>query len=121
MYTNFKTNFAQAIIAAESVLNEYNTDIYFKNVSMGWMVAFGVFNSAQALATLHCTYDPETKKYQMEYIYYIVDFYDFPAFRELYEQDGLGIARSYELFGCCPGVCLWEKGKTGIPIPIPYY
>jgi len=145
MYTNFKTNFAQAIIAAESVLNEYNTDIYIStSKTCQWdgcnyvdfvkgpeivdvyqvatnMVAFGVFNSAQASATLHCTYDPETKKYQMEYIYYIVDFYDFPAFRELYEQDGLGIARSYELFGCCPGVCLWEKGKTGIPIPIPYY
>lgn len=92
---------------AESVLNEYNTEIYiFTSDTCGWagcnyvafeehspdnldvlamdayqvatISAFGIFNSARAPTTLHCTYNPETKQYKMEYVYYIVDFYNFP-------------------------------------------
>lgn len=75
--------------------------------------AFGIFNSADASITLHCTYDPETQKYTMEYLYYIVDFYDYSAYELLYEEDALGFARSYELFGRCQGAYMWESGKKG--------
>lgn len=139
LYPNFYENMSCAQKAAESILNEYNTEIYIstsKNCSWSGceyvdftdfestdplevltnIVAFGIFNSAQASMTLHCTYDPVTEKYQMEYIYYIVDYYDFSAFQELHEQNALGIAKSYELFGRCPGTYTWEKGKKGILI-----
>lgn len=53
--------------------------------------AFGIFNSAEASVTLHCTYDPTT---------------------QTYEADVLGLARSYELFGKCEGKTEWKKGET---------
>ena len=120
-------------------MNEYNTEIYialspdkkwsgcsyinYSNLEILDPVeaacnaaAFGMFNSADASITLHCTYNPATKQYKMQYIYYIVDFYDFSAYELLYEEDALGVSRSYELFGKCPGYYKWEKGKIGILI-----
>lgn len=78
--------------------------------------AFGIFNSADASITLHCTYDSATKKYSMEYIYYIVDYYDFLFYELLCEEDALGLAKTYELLGKCPGTCTWEKGKRALVV-----
>jgi len=143
MYCNYKDNLAQAIKAAESVLNEHNTEVYmatsrechwrgcnytaFENHSLDNLdqiaddiyqiatniAAMGIFNSANASMTFHCTYNPETKQYTMRYMYYIVDFYDFSNFDIVYHQDLLGIARSYELFGECSGVYTWKAGEQG--------
>ena len=132
----FKKNLQEAMRVAEAVLNENNTEIYIAlSPDRQWagcnyvnysdfnikdpfqvvtnMAAFGIFNSADASITLHCTYNSETKKYRMEYTYYIVDFYDFSFYDWLYQEDALGLARSYELFGVCPGILTWEKGKMG--------
>ena len=57
----------------------------------------------------------------MKYIYYIVDFYDFPKLKIVYEQDALGLARSYELFGKCSGTYTWKAGEKGLLIPTDYY
>lgn len=134
--TCFKQNMQEAMRAAESALNEYNTEAYLGlspnrkwtgcsyvdysdfNLKDPFQIltntsAFGIFNSAEASITMHCTYDPATKKYKMEYSYYIVDFYDFSLFPLLHEEDALGLARSYELFGKCTGILTWEKGKIG--------
>lgn len=139
-YNYFSDHIQTAKCVAENVLNEYNTDIYIAlspkiqwkgcsylvngGVDIGEYVmqgalngaALGTFNEADASITLHCSYDPATGKYQMEYIYYLVDFYDFEKLPMLYEQDALGIARSYELFGRCPGICSWKKGQSGLSI-----
>jgi len=53
------------------------------------------------------------KSYKMQYKYYIIDFYDYTFFETLYEEDALGLARSYELFGICEGESTWKKGEKG--------
>ncbi len=130
----FESNMQSAKIVAESVLNKYNTEIYIAlspdsqwggcqyivyDDYIGWgasplaiagnISAFGIFNSADASVTLHCTYDPVTKQYDMEFIYYIIDFYDYEKLGWVCEQDALGLARTYELFGYCPGTMSWKS------------
>lgn len=136
----FEENMQVVRYAVESVLNEYNTEAYIAlspdrhwtgcsyvdYTEFNWkdpvevatnIAAFGIFNSAEASITLHCMYDPASKRYSMEYVYYIVDYYDFSAYDLLYEEDALGLARSYELFGTCSGIQVWEKGKRGWTFP----
>lgn len=136
----FEKNMQDAKRVVESVLSEDNTEIYialspdrqwagcnyvnYSDFNMGdpyqvvfYPAAFGIFNSADASITLHCIYNPLTKQYRMEYIYYIVDFYDFSFYDLLYQEDALGFSRSYELFGKCSGIYAWEKGKRGWILP----
>lgn len=40
---------------------------------------------------------------------------------DVYVQDLLGIARSYELFGKCSGIYTWKAGEEGILILTDYY
>lgn len=132
----FENNMAKAVAAAEAVLNEYNTEVYLslspnkkctgcdyhdciglsdwnQNIdALLNMPAFGIYNAADAAVTLHCTYNPETDKYSMEYIYYIIDYYDFSFYDILNEMNALGLAQSYELYGVCEGETTWTKGKT---------
>ena len=128
--TNFENNMREARYVAQSVLNEYNTDIYISlSRSKHWsgckymdgsnpkfedvlgIIAYpgiwGTFNEADATATMHFTYNPLSQKYTMEYVYYLVDFYDFPKEISLQEEDALGIVRSYELFGRNTGEYEW--------------
>jgi hypothetical protein len=133
--TYFLSNMNKAKIAAESVLNEYNTEVYisispettwtgchYNDCQMdSWkqnidsilnIGAFGIYNVADAGVTLHCMYDPETQEYSMEYIYYIIDYYDFTLYDPLNEMNALGLARSYELYGVAPGVTSWKKNEN---------
>ena len=121
-------------VAAESVLNQYNDEMYISLSSnaawkgseyleygelnfedilqvMEFPSEFGIFNSAEASITIHCTYNAETTEYDMEYIYYIVDFYDYEKLELLCEQDALGLAKTYELFGCLSASHRWKKGN----------
>lgn len=50
----------------------------------------------------------------MEFIYYIVDFYDYEKYPMICEQDALGLARTYELFGYCPGTMSWKSGQEHV-------
>ena len=132
----FKINMAKAVAAVETVLNEYNTEVYLSlSPNKNWtgcdyhdctgfsdwyqnidallnIPAFGIYNAADAAVTLHCTYNPASKTYSMEYIYYIIDYYDFSFYDMLNEMNALGLAQSYELYGVCKGETVWEKGKT---------
>lgn len=132
--TYLQDNMYSAAKAAEAVLNEYNTEVYLA-LSPGtvWsgcsyhdtttvfdmeqnldalfnLSAFGIYNAADAAVTLHCIYDPDSGVYYMEYVYYLIDFYDFSFYDILYNLDKLGLARSYELYGTCPGNVSWHKG-----------
>ena len=84
-----------------------NTAAVFFNTA-----AFGTFNSADAGITLHCVYNPDTKKYSMDYKYCLIDYYDYDVYPELQDQDMLGLAQSYELYGWLNDTCTWEKGKA---------
>ncbi len=133
----FEENMHSVQAAVETILNEHNQETYIAlspNIEQVWsgcnyvdysnlvtgdvldiasnVSAFGIFNSAEASVTLHCTYEPTTQTYEAEYIYYIVDFYDYTFLKMLYEEDALGLARSYELFGMCEGTTQWTKGET---------
>ncbi len=73
-------------------------------------LAFSIFNVSKAGVTLHCTYDPETQTYEMEYLYYLMDLYDLSFLGLMEEQDALGIAKNYELYGVSYGFTIWQKG-----------
>lgn len=139
-YNNFEENMGKGIQAAQSVLNEYNTEIYiamspnviwdgsfYHDTDEWWnpeyayaalenLDAFGTFNKANAGVTIHCTYDPESKTYTMDYSYYLMDLYDFPESIWLGEANLLGICKSYELYGKVHGVSKWKKGQEYVPI-----
>ncbi len=131
----YSDNIVQAMLAAESVLNEYNQEVYIAtSPSAEWqgcdyvdyvedgnkiknfatvitnVEAFGTFNNAKAGGTFCCTYNPETEEYTIDYNYYLIDYYDYENLYELYEQDLLGMAKSYELYGYCNGQYTWKKG-----------
>ncbi len=130
--TYFMENMNRVKKSVESVLNEYNTEIYitlspttqwtgcaYNDCTMDdWrqnidsllnIGAFGIYNKADAGVTVHCIYDPDTKQYSMEFIYYIIDLYDFALYDELNEMNALGLARCYELYGVSSGVTSWNK------------
>ncbi|MDE7253702.1 MAG: hypothetical protein K2O32_12260, partial [Acetatifactor sp.] len=139
-YNNFEENMGKGIQAAQSVLNEYNTEIYiamspnvtwdgsfYHDTDEWWNLeydyaalenldAFGTFNKAKAGVTIHCTYDPESKTYAMDYNYYLMDLYDFPKDLWLWEANLLGICKSYELYGKVHGVSKWKEGQEYITI-----
>ena len=46
------------------------------------------------------TYNSETNEYTMKYKYYVIDFYNYSSLDDLQWQDAVGIARSFELYGC---------------------
>ena len=72
--------------------------------------AFGTFNDCEAGITAHCTYNSETGEITMHYKYYLVDFYDYAGlYSPLQIQDAMGIARSFELYGCLEGDYTWKK------------
>lgn len=130
--------------AVESVVDEKNNEVYLsispyykwsgcdyvdyskietpwetENIDRIWIVinnlaAFGTFNSADAGITLHCTYYPDKEVYIMEYNYCLIDYYDYSFLDILHEQDGLGIAKGYELYGYWYGICTWKKGDDTI-------
>ena len=77
-----------------------------KNTAM-----FGTFNDATATITVHCKYNPLDDTYDMEYIYYIMDYYDYDVLQDLQDQDALGITRSFELFGKMCGRIKWRNGQ----------
>ena len=133
--THFLENMNKARIAAESVLNEYNTEIYISlspdatwcgcNYNDGtgtdWrqnidsilnVGAFGIYNNADAGITLHCVYDTDTKEYSMEFIYYIIDLYDFTLYDTLDVMNALGLARCYELYGVAGGETSWKEDDS---------
>ena len=78
--------------------------------------AFGTFNQANAGATLHVTYDPETQTYAMDYDYYLMDYYDFTEGTWLGQANLLGICKTYELYGRVQGIGAWKKGQKYVPI-----
>ncbi|MCM1090242.1 MAG: cellulose binding domain-containing protein [Butyrivibrio sp.] len=134
-YNNFSKNVSKGIKAAESVLNEHNTEIYiamspnafwdgtfyhdtadFTNMKNNFAVlenldAFGTFNKSNASITIHCKYDPKARTYTMDFDYYLMDFYDFPNGTMLWEANLLGICRSYELYGKVHGWSKWKDGQ----------
>lgn len=134
----FLQNMKKVQAVAENNLNEYNTEMYLSlSPKYSWsgcdyhdttdlldfsqdidalvnLSAFGIFNKADAAATVHCTYDPVTDIYAMEYKYYLIDFYDFTFFEYLYQLDALGLARSYEIYGVCNGETKWQKGGFSV-------
>ena len=46
----------------------------------------------------------------MDYKYYLIDYYDFIFLKELNEQDMLGLASGYELYGYLNDTCTWKPG-----------
>lgn len=129
----FISNMEKARVAAESVLNKYNREVYISlSPETKWcgceyhdctgltdwkqnmdallnIGAFGIYNKADAGVTLHCMYNPDEEEYYMEYVYYIIDFYDFTFYDILDEMNALGLARSYELYGVVTGEAAWNK------------
>lgn len=47
----------------------------------------------------------------MDYKYYLIDYYDFIFLKELNEQDMLGLASGYELYGYLNDTCTWKPGE----------
>ncbi len=128
------SNMKKAVKAAESILNKYNTEvymsvspekkmnggIYFDTCDLNFgtipsvvfnLAAYGTFNDTDAGVTLHCVYNPETEEYTMDYKYYLIDYYDFTFLKELNEQDMLGLASGYELYGYLNDTCTWKPGE----------
>ena len=133
----FTSNMGKTMKAVESILNKYNTEVYLSvSPERKWKgcdyvdyseingltiaenaatvlantAAFGTFNAADSGITLHCTYNPETEEYDMQFKYYLIDYYDFSFLDILYEQDALGFAQSYELYGYMHRSGKWKKG-----------
>ncbi len=131
---HLEKNLHKTMKAVESVLNQYNTEVYLsvspdkkmdgclyfdsnKKIDlstiasiMNNIAAFGTFNDADAGITLHCVYDPEAEKYTMDFRYYLIDYYDFPLTDGLKKQDMLGLAQGYELYGWLEDTVTWKKG-----------
>lgn len=128
----FEKNMSEVVTVAESVLNEYNTEMYISlSPDIKWtgcnynetnkvftmdnitsllnVSAFGIYNRAQAGVTAHCTYNPDINIYTIEYKYYIIDFYDFTLYEYLDKVNALGLARAYELYGTVSGKMIWHK------------
>ena len=126
----FEENICKIQKATESVLDEYNTDIYIAVApSANWygcsylddfqvdnlvearinFDAMAIFNVADAVATAHCTYNPQIKEYKIEYVYYLSDYYDFDKAKMLDQQNMLGLCRSYELYGKHQGEKTWKN------------
>lgn len=51
----------------------------------------------------HCVYDPKKNIYYGEYTYYLTDYYDFNFGDMFKEQNLLGYAKSYKLYGKTKG------------------
>lgn len=142
-YDNLCDHMRTAKYVSEKILNEHNTDVYIAlspkvewtgcrylyNAGVDIMeeyavqgilngAALGTFNEASASITLHCWYNSKTGNYWMEYKYYLIDFYDFEKLYLLYEQDALGIANSYELFGRYSGICSWKAEQKDLNIEL---
>jgi len=126
-----KENMQTSIKAAKSVLNEYNTEIYIAmSPSAEWdgckyltnysseevfeaiinTNAMGTFNRASAAITLHGVYNPTEDRYTFEYWYYLTDYYNFDFAPVFEEQNMIGIAKSYELYGKLLGRLTIEGG-----------
>lgn len=73
------------------------------------MQAMGTFNRSPATVVLHCTYNAATNSYYMEYIYYLTDYYNFDIADIYEEQNMLGLAKSYELFGKLTGTAIMSE------------
>ena len=139
LYVNFKNNLYRTKNAIEGVMNEYNDDIYISvrpnelwngcnyvnytdNHTLGKSAVdvatimcntsmFGTFNDANASITVHCKYNPSDNTYDMEFIYYILDYYDYSFLDVLQDQDALGVAKSFELIGRICNHVKWGKGQ----------
>lgn len=138
-YDYYTTNIFKTKVAVESALNDYNQEVYlsispntvwhgceyvnYSNVDWNsalhnsWVVlnntaAFGTFNCADAGITVNCTYDPETETYFMTSRYYLIDYYDYSFLDILYDQDKLGMAKSFELYGYWYQCYTWKKGES---------
>ena len=61
---------------------------------------------------MHCVYNPDTEEYSMEFIYYIIDLYDFTLYDTLDEMNALGLARCYELYGVAGGETTWKADDS---------
>ena len=141
-YEHFHDNIIKTKKAVEGIMNEYNKDAYISiSPDTVWcgsdyvdytnfeikdifdvlfnIAAFGTFNSSDAGITAHCTYDPATETYTLEFNYYLIDFYDYSFLAVLQDQDALGIARSFELYGKVHLGYTWKKGDTKM-VPIQY-
>lgn len=134
----WQQNLNKVVKVSEMVLNDNNREIYislspncvmdgcsyaetgdgvsFKEgiASLANISAFGIFNVSKSGITVHCIYNVEEQTYSMNYIYYLTDFYDFTPLNQLHEQDALGLARSYELYGYVEGSVEWKKGDNDI-------
>ena len=132
---HLEKNLRKAMMALEGVLNRYNTEIYLsvspdkkmdgclygeqnEKIDLSTIAsitsniaAFGTFNDADAGITLHCVYNPETEEYTMDFKYCLIDYYDFTLTKGLKEQDMLGLARGYELYGWMDDTVTWRKGE----------
>lgn len=78
--------------------------------------AFGIFNDSTAGLVTHCKYEADTKTYTLDCKYYLIDYYDFEFLDELNEQDALGMASSFELWGIWKHSVSWKKGESRILI-----
>ena len=133
-------NYASTVLAAKSVLNKYNTEVYIAVApTANWsgctywddvdtsdvfgtllnMDAFGAFNKADAVVTLHCIYDPEKDIYTFDYIYYLTDYYNFDIAPTFEEQNMLGYSKSYELYGKADGkgIVIFDNLMIAMQIP----
>lgn len=132
----FNKNMPKAVSAAKSVLNKYNREIYislspydtwtgshyhdvhsftnwYQNIdALLNLPAFGTYNKSDASVTLHCVYNPDTEEYSMQFVYYLIDYYDIPFDVTLNEMNMLGLAQSYELYGSCNGFSNWKRGQN---------
>lgn len=135
----YKANMEEIYKAAQSVLNEYNTDVYISlaptyswsgsmyndiDVRLSWdyvyqcidtlcnIPAFGIYNKSDAGGVLHCSYDPEKKRYTYEYTYMLIDYYDFPLLEAFNEMNVLGIAQTFELIGVMYGQGIGGKNTN---------
>jgi len=136
----YKENMTSAVFAAKSVLNKYNTEVYIAVApTANWsgctywddvdtsdvfgtllnMDAFGAFNKADAVVTLHCIYDPEKDIYTFDYIYYLTDYYNFDIAPTFEEQNMLGYSKSYELYGKADGkgIVIFDNLMIAMQIP----
>lgn len=135
----YKENMGEIYTAAQSVLNEYNTDVYislaptyswtgcmYNDIDVRWswdyayqcidtlcnIPAFGIYNKADAGGVLHCSYDPVTKLYAYEYTYMLIDYYDFPLLEAFNEMNVIGVAQTFELIGYLYGIGVGGKNAA---------